>query len=144
MIEQPVVQVTAKPMEQDRGVASFSALEIAHRLAEDLDRFGLRGSTFVFSFFGHETGLKLGHEGVDLPLRYAAVGDHPNQARHRHHIADLRDLPDDARLRDFETAGDLLRFDLDDFIAGSNFRAILGEPGDNFPLGHGEAPLRHR
>jgi hypothetical protein len=142
-VEQPVVQVAAEAVQEHDRLAALARAQEAQ--AQPAHRHGLRRRPgLLLGRLGDEGGLEVGHEGVDVGVGHARVGDHAEQAADRDHVA-LRGHPpaEDARRGRLDRAVDLLRLDLGDLGPHGQLGALVHEPRDEPPLGHGQAPLGH-
>ena len=145
LIEQPVVEVTAKAVQQDGGLVGGSLPQVVDRQFANLDRLGLVAALFGARFLGYEALLELSNEGIDLRVGYLFAGEHAQQRAHRQGIAgDGHGPAQRAGVGHLDGAGNLLRFDQHHLGAGLHgVRPSRDKPVAHYALGHAQAPLGH-
>ena len=144
VIEQPVVQIAAEAVDQQHVLRTLPLDQVADARAVDLDALGRGAAILVVVLGGHEIGLEIGDEGVDLGVGDGRVGDNAEQPGDRQDIALRGDAPAQHAARGrFRRAGDFLGLDIDQLGAGRDRRALVDQPAGDLALLHGETPFRH-
>ena len=140
-IEQPVVQIAAKPVdEQDRSALArpFGVPDAADRKVREL----VGGTRLLLVLDrGH---LERRDIGLDVRIRHGRRRKHTEQRAYRVDLAGHADtLAQEAAVGSLHDIGDLVGLDIHDFVTSRDLDAFLHVPCGKGALLHREAPFRH-
>ena len=144
LVEEPVAEVAAEPVEKEDRLAAQAELEVTDAPAAQVDLLGCRPLAGVGRGRRDEARLEGRDNGVDLFLRNIGVGDDRDEGADGQLLALLGQLAaQHAAGGHLQPARDLVGLDVADLVTGGDAVADLPVPGRQPSFLHRMAPLRN-
>ncbi|MCY1235682.1 hypothetical protein D9M72_483070 [compost metagenome] len=141
-VEQPVVQVSAKSVDEEHGFGAATLAGIADPDAVDVGKL-VRGSGVFFASIVRRRFISRDIV-IDLRIAHLRRCQHAQQRLHRQHVAGLRHLAAQrARVGRLHRIGNLVGFHVEDRQAHGNLGAFVDQPRIDRAFLHRQAPLGH-
>ena len=143
-VEQPVVQITAKTMDQEHCLVTVTLTCVTQFLTVQLKPLiGRLGAVFV-GFRRYEIGIELSDKSIDVRVRGVSLGQHPQQSAYRQHLIRFGYPPaQNTGVSGFDSTSDFIGLDVQELLARTDGLAFFGNPFADPAFAHRQAPFRH-